>query len=86
MGTEVIILSETEKKVTSQNHGFAVNKEELDNHPDLEITHLHLNDGTVAGMRMKTRIVSRYNTIQKQVRDPMISSYLFDQFIENMKG
>jgi carbamoyl-phosphate synthase small subunit len=27
-------------EITSQNHGFAVNKEELDNHPDLEITHL----------------------------------------------
>jgi carbamoyl-phosphate synthase small subunit len=36
-----------------QNHGFAVNKEELENNPDLEITHVHLNDGTVAGMKMK---------------------------------
>jgi carbamoyl-phosphate synthase small subunit len=34
-----------------QNHGFAVNKEELENNPDLEITHVHLNDGTVAGMK-----------------------------------
>ncbi len=42
-------------EITSQNHGFAVNKEELDQHPDLEITHLHLNDGTVAGMRMKNK-------------------------------
>jgi hypothetical protein len=51
---------------------IAVNKE-LDNpHPDLEITHLHLNDGTVAGMRMKNKNCFRYNTIQKQVRDPMI--------------
>jgi carbamoyl-phosphate synthase small subunit len=43
-------------EITSQNHGFAVNKEELDNHPNMEITHLHLNDGTVAVMRMKNKI------------------------------
>jgi carbamoyl-phosphate synthase small subunit len=37
----------------TQNHGFAVNKEELENNSDMEITHVHLNDGTVAGMKMK---------------------------------
>ena len=42
-------------EITSQNHGFAVNKEELEKHPDLVITHLHLNDSTVAGMRMKSK-------------------------------
>jgi carbamoyl-phosphate synthase small subunit len=35
----------------TQNHGFAVNKEELENNSDMEITHVHLNDGTVAGMK-----------------------------------
>ena len=40
-------------EITSQNHGFVVNKEELEAHPDFEITHIHLNDDTVAGMRMK---------------------------------
>jgi carbamoyl-phosphate synthase small subunit len=44
------------KGSTSQNHGFAVNKE-LEANSDLEITHVHLNDGTVAGMRMKYKIV-----------------------------
>lgn len=42
-------------EITSQNHGFAVNREALEKHPDLEITHLHINDGTVAGMRMKNK-------------------------------
>jgi carbamoyl-phosphate synthase small subunit len=41
---------------TSQNHGFAVNRDELEANSDLEITHV-LNDGTVAGMRMKYKIV-----------------------------
>jgi carbamoyl-phosphate synthase small subunit len=35
-------------EITSQNHGFAVNKEELLAHPDFEITHEHINDHTVA--------------------------------------
>ena len=30
-------------EITSQNHGFAVNREEAESHPDLEITHVHLN-------------------------------------------
>jgi carbamoyl-phosphate synthase small subunit len=38
-------------EITSQNHGFAVNKEELEANESMEITHLHLNDSTVAGMR-----------------------------------
>jgi carbamoyl-phosphate synthase small subunit len=73
-------------EVTSQNHGFAVNKEELDNHPDLEITHLHLNDGTVAGMRMKNKNCFSVQYHPEASPGPHDSSYLFDQFIENLKG
>ena len=72
-------------EVTSQNHGFAVNKEELDNHPDLEITHLHLNDGTVAGMRMKNKNCFSVQYHPEASPGPHDSSYLFDQFIENIK-
>jgi len=42
-------------EITSQNHGFAINREETENHPDIEITHLHLNDDTVAGIKMKSK-------------------------------
>ncbi|KIA85305.1 glutamine-hydrolyzing carbamoyl-phosphate synthase small subunit [Flavobacterium sp. AED] len=73
-------------EITSQNHGFAVNKEELDNHPDLEITHLHLNDGTVAGMRMKNKNCFSVQYHPEASPGPHDSSYLFDQFIENIKG
>ena len=72
-------------EITSQNHGFAVNKEELENHPDLEITHLHLNDGTVAGMRMKNKNCFSVQYHPEASPGPHDSSYLFDQFIENMK-
>jgi carbamoyl-phosphate synthase small subunit len=73
-------------EITSQNHGFAVNKEELENNPDLEITHLHLNDGTVAGMRMKNKNCFSVQYHPEASPGPHDSSYLFDQFIENIKG
>jgi carbamoyl-phosphate synthase small subunit len=73
-------------EITSQNHGFAVNKEELDSHPDLEITHLHLNDGTVAGMRMKNKNCFSVQYHPEASPGPHDSSYLFDQFIENIKS
>jgi carbamoyl-phosphate synthase small subunit len=72
-------------EITSQNHGFAVNKEELDNHPDLEITHLHLNDGTVAGMRMKNKNCFSVQYHPEASPGPHDSSYLFDQFIANIQ-
>lgn len=73
-------------EITSQNHGFAVNKEALENHPDLEITHLHLNDETVAGMRMKSKNCFSVQYHPEASPGPHDSSYLFDQFIENIKS
>ncbi|MEC5165067.1 carbamoyl-phosphate synthase small subunit [Flavobacterium sp. PL11] len=72
-------------EITSQNHGFAVNKEELENNPDLEITHVHLNDGTVAGMRMKNKNCFSVQYHPEASPGPHDSSYLFDQFIDNIK-
>ena len=72
-------------EITSQNHGFVVNKEELEKHPDFEITHEHLNDGTVAGMRMKSKNCFSVQYHPEASPGPHDSSYLFDQFIENIK-
>jgi len=71
-------------EITSQNHGFAVNKEELENHPDLEITHLHLNDDTVAGMRMKNKNCFSVQYHPEANPGPHDSTYLFDEFITNL--
>jgi len=38
--------------ITSQNHGYAVDPASLP--PDVEVTHINLNDGTVAGLRHKS--------------------------------
>ncbi len=73
-------------EITSQNHGFAVNKEELEKHPELEITHIHLNDNTVAGMQMKSKNCFSVQYHPEASPGPHDSSYLFDQFIENIKS
>ncbi|MFL9831910.1 glutamine-hydrolyzing carbamoyl-phosphate synthase small subunit [Flavobacterium sp. ST-87] len=72
-------------EITSQNHGFAVNREEVEAHSGLEITHLHLNDGTVAGMRVKGTNCFSVQYHPEASPGPHDSSYLFDQFIESLK-
>jgi carbamoyl-phosphate synthase small subunit len=71
-------------EITSQNHGFSVNKEELENHPDFEITHLHMNDYTVAGMRVKNKNCFSVQYHPEASPGPHDASYLFDEFIENI--
>ncbi|WP_027126058.1 glutamine-hydrolyzing carbamoyl-phosphate synthase small subunit [Gelidibacter mesophilus] len=72
-------------EITSQNHGFAINKEETEQHPDFEITHTHLNDHTVAGMRMKSKNCFSVQYHPEASPGPHDASYLFDEFIENIK-
>jgi carbamoyl-phosphate synthase small subunit len=72
-------------EITSQNHGFAVNREELENHADVEITHYHLNDNTVAGMRMKSKSCFSVQYHPEASPGPHDSSYLFDEFVANIK-
>ncbi|MBE0423647.1 MAG: glutamine-hydrolyzing carbamoyl-phosphate synthase small subunit [Lutibacter sp.] len=72
-------------EITSQNHGFVVNKEEVENNPEFEITHIHLNDETLAGMKMKNRNCFSVQYHPEASPGPHDSSYLFDQFMENIK-
>ena len=73
-------------EITSQNHGFAVNKEEADAHPDIEVTHVHLNDHTVAGLAMKSKNCFSVQYHPEASPGPHDSWYLFDQFIDNIKS
>ena len=45
----VLDLASGRVEITAQNHGFAVDEASLP--PDLEVTHRHLSDGTVEGLR-----------------------------------
>ena len=72
-------------EITSQNHGFAVQREEAESHPDLEITHLHLNDNTVAGLAVKNKKCFSVQYHPEASPGPHDSSYLFDEFIALLK-
>ena len=72
-------------EITSQNHGFAVDREALEQHPDFEVSHLHINDGTVAGMRMKNKNCFSVQYHPEASPGPHDSSYLFDEFIERIQ-
>lgn len=73
-------------EITSQNHGFAINREETENHPDIEITHVHLNDHTVAGIKMKSKNCFSVQYHPEASPGPHDASYLFDQFIANIQN
>jgi carbamoyl-phosphate synthase small subunit len=73
-------------EITSQNHGFSVSKEETESHPDVVITHTHLNDQTVAGIRMKNKNCFSVQYHPEASPGPNDAHYLFDEFIHNLIG
>lgn len=73
-------------EITSQNHGFSINREETESNEDVEITHIHLNDHTVAGIRLKNKNTFSVQYHPEASPGPHDSEYLFDQFISNIKG
>jgi|SRR5690554_280489 len=69
-------------EVTSQNHGFVVSIESLKKNDLLELTHVHLNDDSVAGMRYKNKPIFSVQHHPEASPGPHDSMYLFDNFIE----
>jgi carbamoyl-phosphate synthase small subunit len=72
-------------EITSQNHGFAINREDAESNENIEITHVHLNDHTVAGIRLKNKNVFSVQYHPEANPGPHDSEYLFDQFITNIE-
>lgn len=73
-------------EITSQNHGFMVTRESIAKNDDVELTHIHLNDDSVAGIRLKSKPVFSVQYHPEASAGPHDSRYLFDQFISNMKS
>lgn len=72
-------------EITSQNHGFVIARESAETHTEIEVTHKHLNDDTVAGIELKGRDIFSVQYHPEASAGPHDSRYLFDQFVENMK-
>jgi len=71
-------------EITSQNHGFVISTESLANRSDIRVTHIHLNDNTIAGIELSNKPVFSVQYHPEASAGPHDSRYLFDQFIENM--
>jgi carbamoyl-phosphate synthase small subunit len=71
-------------EITSQNHGFVISKESIASNDNIEVTHIHLNDDSIAGISLKNRPVFSVQYHPEASAGPHDSRYLFDQFIANM--
>ena len=69
-------------EITSQNHGFGVVAEDVENSDKVEITHRNLNDNTIEGFRVKGKKAFSVQYHPEASPGPHDSIYLFDDFID----
>ncbi|WP_173916539.1 carbamoyl phosphate synthase small subunit [Halobacillus sp. Marseille-Q1614] len=71
-------------KITSQNHGYAVDGTSVQA-TKLRLTQISLNDGTVEGLEHSTCNVFSVQYHPESSPGPDDTSYLFDEFLERIK-
>ncbi len=68
-------------EVTSQNHGFSVDPDSIQQNPDMEITHLNLNDNSIEGLASKTKKAFSVQYHPEASPGPHDARYLFNSFL-----
>ena len=69
--------------ITSQNHGYALSSDGLP--PELEVSHFHINDGTIEGLRHKSLPIMSIQYHSEASPGPKDNEYLFDNFLQILK-
>ena len=78
-------LKENRVYITSQNHGFAVDKDSLDG-TGLEVSHVNLNDGSVEGMQHKKLPIQTVQMHPEANPGPWDIENIFDKFVKDLKN
>jgi carbamoyl-phosphate synthase small subunit len=72
-------------EITSQNHGFAINRDEVLKSKDIEITHVNLNDESIEGIKIKNKKAFSVQYHPESSPGPDDARYLFNEFVEMIK-
>ncbi len=78
----VMDLRSRKVEITTQNHGFAVDKDSLPE--EVTVTHMNLNDQTVSGLEWKEKRAFSVQYHPEASSGPHDSAYLFDEFFEKV--
>lgn len=85
-GNHPVLNLQTDKiEITSQNHSYAVQQDSL-KQTELEATHINILDKTIEGIQCKKDKIFSVQYHPESAPGPQDSSYLFDKFIDLMKG